>query len=92
MNKNTIIPDSIVSRREFKRKFSISELYSGLVYTPRAMSKLIGNNKSHLVNNKFIERLQLAVTEVNGCVVCSYQHAKMAVRQGMSNDEISSSK
>jgi AhpD family alkylhydroperoxidase len=81
---------AIISRREFKRKFSIWELYRAFLYTPKAISKLIGNNKSNLVDKKFVERLQLAVTEVNGCFACSYQHAKMALRQGMSNEEISS--
>ena len=90
MKKEIKLPYVIVSRREYKRKFSFWELYRSLVYTPRAMSKLIGNNKSNLVDKKFLERLQLAVTEVNGCLVCSYQHAKMALRQGMSNEEISS--
>ena len=74
----------------FKRKFSLWELYRSFVFVPRAMSKLIGNNKSKLVDRKFIERLQLAVTEVNGCALCSYGHTKMALSQGMSNEEISS--
>ncbi len=30
----------------------------------------------------------LAVTEVNGCEICSYFHAKMALENGMSNEEI----
>lgn len=80
--------DSEVSQKKFKRKFNFRELYSALVLTPRAMSKLVGNNKSKLVGVDFVERLQLAVTEVNGCPACSYQHTKMALRQGMSNDEI----
>ena len=75
-------------RLEFKRKFYFWELYRALVFIPRAMSKLIGNNKSNLVSKKFIERMQLAVTEVNGCPACSYQHTKMALREGMSNEEI----
>jgi AhpD family alkylhydroperoxidase len=37
-----------------------------------------------------VERLQLVVTEVNGCAACSYQHTQMALKQGMSNEEISS--
>lgn len=90
MKKDIKLPYTIVSRRVFKRKFSFWELYRALVYTPRAMSKLIGNNKSNLVDKKFVERLQLVVTEVNGCLACSYQHAKMALRQGISNEEISS--
>lgn len=84
------LPDAIGSRIEFKRKFSFGELYRALVFMPRAMSKLKGNSKSNLVSREFVERLQLAVTEVNGCPACSYQHTKMALRQGMSNEEISS--
>jgi len=89
MNKNKTLPKSVSHRVNFKRKFSLWELYRSFVFTPGAMSKLIGNNKSKLVDKKFIERLQLAVTEVNGCAVCSYQHTKMALKQGMSNEEIS---
>ncbi|MDD3721125.1 MAG: carboxymuconolactone decarboxylase family protein [Lutibacter sp.] len=84
------IPESISSRIEFKRKFSLWEMYRSFIFFPRAMAKMIGNNKSKLVDNDFIRRLQLAVTEVNGCPACSYQHTKMALQQGMSGEEISS--
>lgn len=90
MKEEIKVPHSIASRKNFKRKFSIWELYRSLVYVPRAMSKLTRNNKSKLVDKQFLERLQLAVTEVNGCAACSYQHTKMALSQGMSNEEISS--
>lgn len=88
--KKTKTPETINMRLQFKRKFTIRELYSALIFFPRAISKLSGNNKSKLVDANFVERLQLAVTEVNGCAVCSYQHTKMALRQGMSREEISS--
>ena len=88
MNKSLI--ESVTQRVEFKRKFSLSELYRSFVFAPRAMSKLIGNSKRKLIDKQFVERLQLAVTEVNGCAACSYQHTQMALNQGMSNEEISS--
>jgi len=84
------VPESISLRMGFKRKFSLWEMYRSFVFVPRAASKIAGNKKSKLLHPDFIERLQLAVTEVNGCAACSYQHTKMALRQGMSNDEISS--
>ncbi len=84
------IPEAISSRIEYKRRFDLGEMYRSFVFLPRAMSKMIGNNKNELVDQDFIKRLQLAVTEVNGCAACSYQHTKMALRQGMSNEEISS--
>lgn len=90
MTNDIKLPNALASMSEFKRKFTFWQLYRSFVYVPRAMSKLVKNNKSNLVDKKFIERLQLAVTEVNGCPACSYQHTKMALRQGMSNEEISS--
>lgn len=74
---------------EFKRKFSLLEMYQAVVYLPWAIVKLIGNNRKKLVDQKFIERMNLAVTEVNGCAACSYAHTKMALSQGMSKEEIS---
>lgn len=90
MTKKVSLSESVTQREEFKRKFSLYELYRSFVYAPRAMSKLIGNRKSKLVDPHFVERLQLAVTEVNGCAACSYQHTQMALQQGMSNEEITS--
>ena len=84
------IPESIRSQIEFKRKFSLYEMYRAFVFIPRAVIKLVGNSKNPLVDDEFIRRLQLAVTEVNGCPACSYAHTKMALKQGMSSDEISS--
>ena len=76
--------------KSFKRKFGLADLYRAFVFIPAAAAKLIDNNKSQLLSSQFIKRLQLAVTEVNGCAICSYQHTKMALKQGMSNEEISS--
>lgn len=90
MAKKVSLMDSVSQRSEYKRKFSLWELYRSMVFAPRAMSKLIGNKKSKLIDPHFVERLQLAVTEVNGCAACSYQHTQMALSQGMSNEEISS--
>lgn len=74
----------------FKKKFSFLELYGALIFVPVAILQLAANAKSKLIDKNFIERLQLAVTEVNGCPACSYQHTKIALRQGMSNEEIAS--
>lgn len=90
MNKNKTLTELVSQKVNYKRKFSLGELYCSFVFVPRALYKLAKNNKSGLVDGQFIERLQLAVTEVNGCAACSYQHTKMALNQGMSNEEISS--
>ncbi len=90
MKKEIKLPESISLRTEFKRKFGFWELYRSFVYAPGAVSKMIGNKKTKLIDKHFVERLQLAVTEVNGCAACSYEHTKMALKQGMSNEEITS--
>ena len=90
MEKKVSLKESVVQREEFKRKFNLWELYRSFIYAPRAMRKLIKNRRTKLVDSHFVERLQLAVTEVNGCAACSYQHTQMALEQGMSNEEISS--
>lgn len=90
MTKKVSLSGSVIQINEFKRKFSLWELYRSFVFAPKAMSKLFGNSKSKLVDKHFVERLQLAVTEVNGCAACSYQHTQMALKQGMSFEEISS--
>lgn len=84
------IPKTVQSQTEFKNKFRLGEMYRAFVYLPRAMLKMVENNKSQLIDPDFAKRLQLAVTEVNGCAICSYGHTKMALRQGMSGEEISS--
>jgi AhpD family alkylhydroperoxidase len=88
--KDIKIPDAISSRTKYKRKYSFGEMYRAFVMIPSALTKLIGNKKKKLVDKDFIERLQLAVTEVNGCAACSYAHTYMALKQGMSNEEIDS--
>ncbi len=90
MNSNINLPESVSSRIEFKRKFSFWEMYRAFVFLPRAMVKMVRNKNEGWVGKAFVRRLQLAVTEVNGCPACSYQHAKMALREGMSNEEIAS--
>ena len=90
MKNDTELTETFKSQTGFKNKFAIGEMYRAFVYLPRAMLEMLGNKKSKLVAADFSKRLQLAVTEVNGCDICSYGHAKMALRQGMSGKEISS--
>ena len=77
-------------QQSYKKKYSLIELYNASVLVARAIVLLARNNKSKLIDKLFIQRIHLAVTEVNGCPVCSYEHTKMALKKGMSNEEISS--
>lgn len=68
MKADMNIPESISSRIEFKRKFSLREMYRAFVSLPGAVKTMIGNRQS--VDRDLVRRLQLAVTEVNGCAAC----------------------
>lgn len=59
----------------------LNEGIKGLVYAKR-------NKKRRLVTKQFKERLMLAVTEVNGCTMCSYVHTKLSLSAGMDIAEI----
>ncbi len=52
------------------------------------MSKMINRDKK-IIDEKFVERTMLAVTQVNGCKVCSQAHAQRALNMGLSESEIS---
>ena len=42
------------------------------------------------IDKAFAESVSLAVTQVNGCSICSYAHTKNALKAGMTEDEIES--
>ncbi len=77
-------------QQTYKKKYNIIEFYKASMLLAKAITLLIRNNKNKIIDKLFIQRIHLAVTEVNGCPVCSYEHTKMALKKGMSNEEISS--
>lgn len=89
MSKEITIPKNIENQTLYKRKVSFAELFYSLLLAPRSVSVFIKNKKQKTVDEQFLERLQLAVTEVNACAVCSYAHTQIALKMGMNNDEIS---
>ncbi len=75
--------------REFGRKlYSVQEAYWISYKGMRTFKYMLRAKKNHELGQKFIERIMLAVTEVNICTICSYAHSKRALESGMSNSEI----
>lgn len=72
----------------YARIYSPGECYRVLQEGIRSMPALVAARRRGLLGRDFTERLMLAVTEVNGCEVCSWAHARMALAQGMSPAEI----
>ena len=66
----------------------MKEIYTILYNGMRTAPYLSKAKKKGELDTEFIERIMLAVTDVNGCGVCSYAHTKMALEAGMSDKEI----
>jgi len=73
-----------------KKLYSIPEAYRIMVNAFRSAPYLHRARKSGEMNEHFMERIMLAVTEVNGCAMCSYYHTKVALESGMDSNEIKS--
>jgi AhpD family alkylhydroperoxidase len=71
-----------------KGRYSVQESYWILYKGLRTIKYMFRAKKNNELSTEFIERIMLAVTEVNGCAVCSYAHTKMALEIGMSIEEI----
>lgn len=71
-----------------EKKYSLKEIYLNILNAIRTISYLKKAAKKGLIKKDFRQRIMLAVTEVNGCALCSYEHAKIALKAGMSEEEI----
>ncbi len=77
-----------MEERYFNRIYSARESYGILFQGLRTMQPLLKAKKNGAMSPEFVERIMLAVTEVNGCEVCSYAHTRMALELGMSREEV----
>ncbi|WP_378936781.1 carboxymuconolactone decarboxylase family protein [Metabacillus herbersteinensis] len=72
----------------YKKIYNVKEFYVALYKGLRTFKYMKKNKKTNEMTPHLIERIMLAVTEVNGCEFCSYSHTKIALEQGMSQEEI----
>lgn len=70
------------------RVFRIKEQIHNIYYGAKGFVLLKTSKKLKIMNKKFKERIMLAVTEVNGCAMCSYVHTKIALSSGMPRENI----
>lgn len=70
--------------------YSFKEVYRITYLAVRSMKGFKYARKKDLLNDQFVERIMLAVTEVNNCEICSFAHTKMALEAGLSDVEIQS--
>jgi AhpD family alkylhydroperoxidase len=75
----------------WKKKYYLSEFYWITVFSFRAMGKLAENSRKKILSKQFLEKIMLAVTQINGCALCLYAHTKMALKEGFNKEETASS-
>ncbi len=76
---------------EFGKKiYSVRESYLIFYHGLRTIKYTRIARKKGELSRQSIERLMLAVTEVNGCAACAWAHTKAALESGMSGEEIRS--
>ena len=68
---------------------SPKEFFADLCFPIRNRKRLKEVKNKGLLSPAFRERLLLAVTAVYGCRYCSYFHTKLALKDGISQEEIS---
>jgi|LGOV01.1.fsa_nt_gb AhpD family alkylhydroperoxidase len=74
----------MTNNRVFKFREQLNNIYFGA----KGFVILKSSKKLKYMNRKFKERIMLAITEVNGCEMCSYMHTKLALSSGMNAEDI----
>lgn len=68
--------------------YTLPEAYAIVRKAGMTMPFLLRAERAGKMTEAFKERLMLAVTEVNGCRMCSWAHARIALEAGLSAGEI----
>ncbi len=71
-----------------KRTFTPKTLFRDFVAVVRGMPALRRATRAGRVSRRFSEEIMLVVTAVNDCPYCSYAHSRMALRAGVSPEEM----
>lgn len=71
-----------------KKIYTYKEMFRTAVCFFNGLRFIKQAKKAKVINKAFVERIMLGVTEVNGCTLCSYQHTGVALKAGLSREEI----
>jgi len=74
----------------YKNNYSVKEFYHIMDMALTSMKAFKKGKKDGFLDEKFEERINLAVTEVNGCEICNTFHKDKAEKVGITQMEINS--
>jgi AhpD family alkylhydroperoxidase len=72
-----------------KRIYTPSLFARDILYLASHLREIFGAVRSRSVSRKFAEKIMTVITAVNGCVYCQWFHAKQAISNGISKEELS---
>jgi AhpD family alkylhydroperoxidase len=76
-------------KNDFDRKIFTAKLFiKEALFLLSKLPAIIGAVRNKDISRAFMEKIMLVVTAVNGCVYCSWFHAKTAVSSGLSEEEL----
>jgi AhpD family alkylhydroperoxidase len=78
----------LVMRFNKRTYVSLKDLLKDLIFPFRKRKQLREVKNKRLLSPAFRERLMLAVTAVERCRYCSYFHSKLALKDGIPQEEI----
>lgn len=76
------------NNRFMKRLYKPKDFFRLLTDLVSSAGSTRGLSDDEKISNKFMERIMLAVTEVNGCRYCSYFHSRVSLKAGLKKEEI----
>lgn len=71
-----------------KRTYSIGGLVKDLGFLLIKTPQIISALRNKKISGRFMEKIMLVVTAVNGCIYCSWYHARRAVNSGIPKSEV----
>ncbi|HPE13128.1 MAG: carboxymuconolactone decarboxylase family protein [Actinobacteria bacterium] len=69
-----------------RHRYSVRDTYRITAQAARTVVRALRGQVQ--CDQQFAERIRLAVTQVNGCELCAYGHAKFALEAGMDSSEV----
>ena len=69
-----------------KKHYTVGDIFE--IARLATLTGLAGSRSVARCDRRFSERIMLAVTEVNGCELCSYAHSRFALDAGMDETEV----
>ncbi len=79
-----------MSQKFNKRIYNVKEFFRLFSEAAESFKDMKRIKEKEIISKGFQERIMIAVTEVNGCELCSYKHTEEALKSGMSDEDIQS--